>query len=103
MVWSVSDIQWYEYYNLSVEYYTKNGNLLVPLRYKTANNIQLGSWISYQRQSYKSGKLSTTKIECFEPKEKYPYTENERELILNVLENKAVDNLIGILFCSLLL
>ena len=66
MVWSVYDIQWYEYYNASVEYYNKNGNLLVPLRYKTTSNIKLGSWISHQRRSYKAGELSKEKIELLE-------------------------------------
>lgn len=66
MVWSVYDIQWYEYYNASVEYYNKNGNLLVPLRYKTTSNIKLGSWISHQRRNYKAGKLSKEKIDLLE-------------------------------------
>ena len=66
MVWSVYDKQWFENYNLSVEYYNKNGNLLVPLRYKTANNTKLGSWISHQRKSFKSGRLSKEKIELLE-------------------------------------
>lgn len=66
MVWSIYDIQWYEYYDVSVKYYKKNGNLHVPLRYKTANNIKLGSWISHQRRSYKSGNLPKDKIELLE-------------------------------------
>ena len=35
MIWSVYEIQWYENYQVAVEYYNDNGNLLVPLRYKT--------------------------------------------------------------------
>ena len=66
MVWSVDDIQWYENYNLAIEYYNVNGNLLVPLRYKTTNNINLGSWISGQRKKFKAGRLSTDKIELLE-------------------------------------
>ena len=66
MVWSVLDIQWYEYYNLAVEYFNSNGNLLIPLRYKTTNNIRLGLWVSHQRGSYKSGKLSQERIELLE-------------------------------------
>lgn len=66
MVWSIYDSQWYEYYNLSTEYYNENGNLLVPLRYKTSDNINLGSWISHQRRDYKSGKLSDDRIALLE-------------------------------------
>ena len=66
IVWAVYDIQWYEKYDLAIEYYNKNGNLLVPLRYKTENNAKLGSWLSQQRRSYKSGKLSEEKIELLE-------------------------------------
>ena len=66
MVWSVYDIQWREYYDLASEYYRENGNLLVPLRYKTTDDKKLGSWISSQRISYKSGKLSNDRIEMLE-------------------------------------
>ncbi len=66
MVWSVYDIKWYEYYNASVEYYNIHGNLLVPLRYTTNSNMKLGSWISHQRRSYKTGELSNDKIDLLE-------------------------------------
>ena len=66
MIWSVYDIQWYENYNLAVEYFNENGNLLVPLRYKTTSNIKLGSWISGQRRNFKAGRLSADKIELLE-------------------------------------
>ena len=66
MVWSIYDIQWSEYYDLASKYYRENGNLLVPLRYKTIDDKKLGSWISKQRLSYKSGKLSKDRIELLE-------------------------------------
>jgi len=62
MVWSVYDIQWFANYELSIEYYKKNGNLLVPLRYVTENNMHLGAWIAAQRKNYKSGKLSKDRM-----------------------------------------
>lgn len=66
MIWSVYEIQWYENYQVAVEYYNDNGNLLVPLRYKTTSNIKLGSWISGQRRNFKAGRLSADKIELLE-------------------------------------
>lgn len=66
MIWSVYEIQWYENYQLAVEYYNDNGNLLVPLRYKTTSNIKLGSWISGQRRNFKAGRLSADKIKLLE-------------------------------------
>ncbi|MBR4745078.1 MAG: Helicase associated domain protein [Oscillospiraceae bacterium] len=66
MLWSVYDEQWYENYNSAIEYYNKYGDLLVPLRYITTNNKKLGVWISFQRNSYKSGKLTAEKIELLE-------------------------------------
>lgn len=66
MVWSIFDIQWNGYYELAYEYYKSHGDLLVPLRYKTSDNKELGSWISHQRISYKSGKLTDNRIEMLE-------------------------------------
>ena len=66
MVWSLYDYQWNEYYVLAKEYYEKNGNLLVPIRYITKENKQLGSWLSHQRRYYKSNQLTEEKIELLE-------------------------------------
>ena len=66
MVWSAYDLQWYEYYYELVEYYNKNGNAFVPLRYTTKENRQLGSWVSHQRINYNSKKLSKEKIDLLE-------------------------------------
>ena len=66
MVWSVSESQWDEMYDLAVEYYEENGNLLVPQRYKTNDDKTLGQWVSRQRNSYKSNQLSQEKINQLE-------------------------------------
>ncbi len=51
---------------MAAEYYRKHDNLLVPLRYKTIDDKKLGSWISHQRISFKSGKLSEDRIKMLE-------------------------------------
>lgn len=66
MIWSQYDLQWYQYYDLLVNYYNAYGNSLVPLRYTTQNNEKLGSWVSHQRKDYKSNKLSKEKIDLLE-------------------------------------
>lgn len=65
MVWSLYDLQWYEYYDLAVEYHKANGNLLIPQRY-IVNDKKLGYWISTQRETYKAGKLSQERITLLE-------------------------------------
>ena len=66
MVWDPFDLQWNEYYDSLVEYYNKNGDSLVPLRYRTKEGINLGSWIVKQRQYYKNNNLSKDKINLLE-------------------------------------
>ena len=66
MVWDPYDVQWQEYYDLAVYYFNENGNLLVPKSYITKNKKKLGDWISKQRESYKSNKLSKERIELLE-------------------------------------
>ena len=66
MIWNPFDSQWYIFYNLAIEYYKKNGDLLIPLDYKTIDDVNLGSWIGKQRQNYKDNKLSKEKIELLE-------------------------------------
>ncbi|MBQ7668021.1 MAG: helicase associated domain-containing protein [Clostridia bacterium] len=66
MVWDLFDSQWNEYYNLLLDYYNKNGNSIVPIRYITEDNKQLGSWVSHQRRNYKVNKLSKEKIDLLE-------------------------------------
>ena len=56
----VLEVQWKEIYFQAQEYYQKNGNLLVPKRYKA--NPMLGNWIQNQRRDYKNKKLSKERI-----------------------------------------
>lgn len=44
---------WEEMYAEACKYYRDNGNLLVPKRYRTADNIPLGGWIAGQRGARK--------------------------------------------------
>ena len=66
MVWSVYDLHWYEMYDLAVDYYKKNGNLLVPRLYKTIDDKSLGLWVHRQRAKYKSNKISDKEIALLE-------------------------------------
>lgn len=55
-----------EWYKIAKEYKNEYGNLLVPQKYKTANNQNLGFWISTQRRYYLNNKLSDEQIEMLE-------------------------------------
>ena len=47
-------LDWYQNYNLLVDYYNKYKNVDVPYEY-VINTHKLGVWVKYQRQSYKNG------------------------------------------------
>lgn len=66
MIWSPFGLQWYKYYGSLVEYFNKNGNSQVPLRYINEDDKRLGYWLSKQRRDYKKGVLSKEKIELLE-------------------------------------
>ena len=55
-----------KWYKLASKYYKEYGNLLVPRKYVTKSNENLGTWISNQRSLYKSGNLSKEKIKMLE-------------------------------------
>ena len=66
-------LTWENNYELAREYYKKNGNLEIPVMFKTINGIDydgngynLGSWIHNQRTFYKSKKLSQEKAKLLE-------------------------------------
>ncbi len=74
MVWNLkgytkdsttNDAIWEEKYKLAKEYYEEHGNLLVPQWYKV-NGVNLGHWISSQRELYKAGLLSKERIKKLE-------------------------------------
>lgn len=50
MVWNPYNEKWMKNYNLAKEYFKKYGNLNIPIDY-TINGVNLGSWISTQRQA----------------------------------------------------
>ena len=66
-------IGWEEYYKLAKVYFEKDNNLEISKCFKTIdgmtyaeNGYNLGEWITTQRQTYKSGKLSEEKIKLLE-------------------------------------
>ena len=59
---------WNKNYDLAKIYYEKNGNLLIPNRFKTKNGyeydpdgLNLGIWIQVQRNNYHNNKLEYDK------------------------------------------
>lgn len=62
MVWSVTDYEWMNMYDLAKQYYEINRNLLIPDKYVTKDNIHLGFWIRLQRKKYKNNKLTDEKV-----------------------------------------
>ena len=51
--WSIQKrFSWQDWYALACEYYTVNGNLKVPLEYRTDTGRKLGRWICAQRDRY---------------------------------------------------
>lgn len=52
---------WNKKYNIAKQYYIENGDLLVPDNY-IFKNINLGNWISRQRNAYKQNNLNITQI-----------------------------------------
>ncbi|MBR5507190.1 MAG: helicase associated domain-containing protein, partial [Clostridia bacterium] len=62
---SIRDRIWMRYYELAKEYYERNGDLAVNLRY-SQNGMDLGIWISSQRYAKKKGTLSGRQIGMLE-------------------------------------
>ncbi len=56
--WNVRQKTWDKYYQALIKYYEENGNVDVNSRYKTADNLNLGKWLSHQRQAYKEQNIS---------------------------------------------
>ena len=64
---------WIIKYNIASAYYEHNGNLEIPVKFKTLNGyeydengISLGTWLATQRRSYKKAKLSPERINLLE-------------------------------------
>ncbi len=61
-----NDKKWMINYSLACDYYKKHGNLLIPSKYKVSFDgavYNLGSWIATQRNRYRSGKLSSFRVD----------------------------------------
>jgi len=52
MIWNVQQTNWKMKYMLAKQYFKKYGDLLIPSSY-SINNINIGRWISTQRQAYR--------------------------------------------------
>lgn len=61
MVWNTNENGWEKNYNSAYKYYYENGHLRVPQTY-IYEGENLGSWLHYQRQSYKKGTLDKERI-----------------------------------------
>ncbi|MBR1473335.1 MAG: Helicase associated domain protein [Paludibacteraceae bacterium] len=60
MYWDAGTEHWQEMYNEAKRYYEVNGNLKVPLAYKTASGYDLNLWLAYLRR--KQDRLSDEQI-----------------------------------------
>ena len=63
MSWDPYEEEWTRQFQLAKAYFERNGNLLVPLRYSTELEPNLGAWINRQRRkkNEKSGKALSQK------------------------------------------
>ena len=67
MKWnSVKERIWNQYFEQAKEYYRKNGNLNVNIKYETESGLKLGVWISSQRCAYSNNKLPNERITLLE-------------------------------------
>ena len=66
MIWQVFDDKEDTMLAASKAYYEKNGNLLVPYNFKTADGKPLGIWIKNCRLRYANKKLSLEQIKALE-------------------------------------
>jgi hypothetical protein len=62
--WNVDQETWINYYNIA-KTLTEKGIEIIG-KYKTNDNINIGAWVSRQRNDYKNEKLSKKKIELLE-------------------------------------
>ena len=60
------DDDWNYIYSLAVEYRNKYGNLIIPSSYITEQGVNLGRWISTQRNLYKNNRLSEERVKKLE-------------------------------------
>ena len=53
MKWEVQKENWDDNYYALEEYYEEHGNIDIPYKYETEDEIKLGTWLATQRQAYK--------------------------------------------------
>ena len=61
MIWSIRYKDWTTNYNLLSEYYKKHGNIDIPFDY-IFKEVDLGHWLSVQRQLYRESKLPKARV-----------------------------------------
>lgn len=69
MVWNVSISEWEDNYGLACAYYEQYGHSNIPQEYFVMagdDKINLGKWLSTQRNEYKKGRLTANKIKLLE-------------------------------------
>lgn len=66
MAWNAVSAKWERGYAEAVAYYEKYADLEVPTKYITKSGLKLGAWISYQKDAYQQGLLSTEQIRRLE-------------------------------------
>ena len=77
-----SERAWLDKYAAAREYFKQNGNLNIPLIYKSRDGSHIGIWIKRQRQSRTAGKLAESRIELLD---RIGMEWNEKEVMRNAL------------------
>lgn len=66
MAWNAVSAKWERGYAEAAAYYEQHADLEVPTKYITESGLKLGVWISYQKDAYQKGLLSTEQIRRLE-------------------------------------
>ena len=66
MAWNAVSAKWERGYAEAAVYYEQYADLEVPTKYITESGLKLGAWISYQKDAYQKGLLSTEQIRRLE-------------------------------------
>lgn len=66
MAWNAVSAKWERGYAEAAAYYEKHTDLEVPVKYVTESGLKLGTWISYQKDAYQKGLLSSEQIHRLE-------------------------------------
>ena len=98
MVFDVHSDDWMKKYKLAESYYKHHGHLNIPCSFKTTNGyeydeqgVNLGNWISHQRQSYKGQitcKLIEEQIKLLEEIGMIWFDENTDQKLQNEIINR---------------